>query len=207
MARARARARTRPAASAESPRRRNRSARVGGQQVVVGELAPLGELVDQREPAIEVAGHRHRDGPVEPHDGRGHRQLERVIQRGDPAPFDVWLDVAAGDLGLETVGADCGIGSRPPAPTNPTIGEQRFGLRDLIVMPAAAVLILERDQVAARVDARVAAGVLQQHQRQQCVGLRLLRHQLPRAGGRGGSPRRRGRRGSAHRPRTPSSPR
>jgi hypothetical protein len=144
--------------------------------VIVGELAPLGELIDQREPRIEVACHRHRHGPVEPHHGRGHRQLERFIQVGDPAPFDLGLYVAAGDLGLETVGANGGIGSHPPAPTNPPIGKQRFGLRDLIAVPAAAVLIFERDQVALGVETRVAAGVLQQHQRQQRVGLGLLRH-------------------------------
>ena len=46
------------------------------------------------------------------------------------------------------------------------------------LVPARAVLVLERHEVAGVVDARGAAGVVQQHEREQAERLGLVGHQL-----------------------------
>ena len=48
---------------------------------------------------------------------------------------------------------------------------------DLLLVPERAVLIGEQDQLAIR-EPRLAAGVVRQHQGEQPVHLRLVRHQL-----------------------------
>ena len=63
-------------------------------------------------------------------------------------------------------------------------------LGDAPVVPRAAVLVLERHEVAGGVDPGVAAGVVQQHQREEAACLRLVGHELHQDAARGGSPRR-----------------
>ena len=64
-----------------------------------------------------------------------------------------------------------------PAPAQRRL-QDRQALGDLVALPAAPVLLLERDQRAAGVDPGRAAGVMQQHQGEQALGLRLVGQQL-----------------------------
>lgn len=54
---------------------------------------------------------------------------------------------------------------------------------DLAPVPAGAVLVLERDEVAVGIGARFATSVVQQHQRQQAPRFRLIGHELDEQAG------------------------
>ena len=56
--------------------------------------------------------------------------------------------------------------------------DEPAALLDPVAIPARAVLVLEQDQVAGRRHARLAAGVLEEHQGEQPERLRLVGHQL-----------------------------
>ena len=79
------------------------------------------------------------------------------------------------------------VGARPP-PAQRGI-QQPHPLGDPAGVPAAAVLILEQHQVTGVIDAGVAAGVMQQHERAQAEYLGLVGHQV---GQRAGQPDRLG---------------
>ena len=84
---------------------------------------------------------------------------------------------------------------------------ERAALLDLAGVPQRAVLVGEQDEPPLGVDARVAARVVEQHQRQQAARLGPAGHQLDAAGGRAGSPRRTARAAPAPRPPSRRSPR
>src|SRR5262249_60581569 len=78
--------------------------------------------------------------------------------------------VAGGDRRLELVRAWSALPHRPL--------EQRARFVDRRVIPEAAVLLLERDQVPRRVETGRSASVVQQEQAEQTECLRLVGHQL-----------------------------
>ncbi len=78
--------------------------------------------------------------------------------------------MACGDRGLQLIGPDAAFAQG--------VVEQRGGLVDLIALPAATILVLERNEVAFAVDARVAPGVLQEHQSEEAGCFGLVRHEL-----------------------------
>ena len=53
-----------------------------------------------------------------------------------------------------------------------------LSLGDGVAIPAGAILVLQEDQIALGVGAGQAPGVVQQHQGEQTVGLRLVGQQL-----------------------------
>ena len=82
-----------------------------------------------------------------------------------------------GDRGLQRVGAHGPRGERGR--------REREALVDLRAVPARAVLILEQHELAVRRRARLAARVVEQHQREQAARLgragKLLGEQAPEA--------------------------
>ncbi len=99
---------------------------------------------------------------------------ERVVQVGDQRPFGVGGYVRGGvatrDRGLDQV--------RPPLAAPRRSIEQADSFGDLGLVPARTVLIFQRDQVAGLGHAAGSPGVMEQHEREQRLGLRLIGHQV-----------------------------
>ena len=144
------------------------------QQVVALELAGLGQRVDERESRARSLHHRHRRRAVERHDRRGLHPLEQLVEAHDLRPVGVLgarrLTVQRRDRRLQR--------ERARALTQTFLDEGQR-LRDQRLVPAAAVLIFQQDEVAGVVQARLAPRVVQQRQREQGRGLRgrIGRHQ------------------------------
>jgi hypothetical protein len=141
--------------------------------VVAGQRAARVHGVQQREAGFGALRHAHRHRPVQLHHRGRIDPAELTVDPGDHRPVSVGrlarAGVAGGDDGLQLV---------RPGPAGPQRALQDpLSLVDLGPVPAAAVLILQRDQIAAPVGAGGPAGVLQQHQRQQAARLGLARHQ------------------------------
>ena len=119
--------------------------------------------VDQRQPVLRALGHRDRDRAVE----LDHRaRLERLVERGDARPVGDRRDVLERDRRLH------------PVLVARRAGGERAALLDLVRVPQRAVLVVEQHQPPVGVDARVAARVVQEHQREQPARLGPLGHQL-----------------------------
>ena len=112
-------------------------------------------------------GDRDRAGELD--HGRAGEARELAVERGDLRPVARLVGVQRGDRRLDDVG--------PAAAQRERAVEHRAALRDLLGVPARRVLVGEQHELAV-VEARVAARVVQQHQRQQAVDLGLVGHQL-----------------------------
>jgi hypothetical protein len=141
--------------------------------VVPGQRPGALELGDQLEPGGRAIGHRHRDRPVELDDGRGRQVGEPSVQAGDLGP------VGLGGVGGSRVARRDGRLQLVVARAVVVQGavEQAEPLLDLAGVPASAVPVLERHDVARLVHAGIAAGVLQQHERKQPERLGLVGHE------------------------------
>ena len=165
-----------PSSVSASARRRRRAPRraaeaakeIGAGGVVVPVLVEPGDRLDQLEAALDVAGERDGDGVVEPGDGRAVEPEQRLVGGGERRRVRP-LGVAGRDRRLQLVGAG------PPQRLGPL--EHPQALVDRAGVPEAAVLVGEQHELALRREARVAARVLQQHQREQPERLGLVRHQ------------------------------
>jgi hypothetical protein len=140
------------------------------EQVVAVQL----QAVHQGERGGRALDLGHRDGPVEGHHrARGHGQ-ELVVEGDDLPPVGVGqgrrVAVDGVDGGLELVGA--GLVAAQAAP------DDGLALGDAVAVPAAAVLVAQRDEVAALVGAGGPAGVDQQHEGEQPHHLGLVGHEL-----------------------------
>ncbi len=172
-----------PAGRLPRPRRPAQAAQEVGprgvEQVVAGQLARGLELVDDRKAGVEPPGHGDGDGPVERHHRRRHDLGQQLVQRGDLRPVGVGdiggAGVARRDRRLQLVRA------------GPPMAQRRLqapvGLVDLGPVPQGTVLVLERDQVARRVQAGAPARVMEQHQRQQAGRLGLVGHEAAQRAG------------------------
>ncbi len=113
--------------------------------MVLGERAPREQGIDEGEPGGGAVAHGHRDRAVQLHHRRGIGAQQHVVEAHDPRPVGGGrgrrLRVHRGDGGLQGVGADAPRGERPL--------HQRDALRDQLAAPAAAVLLLEQDELAA----------------------------------------------------------
>ena len=116
-------------------------------------------------PAARTVHHGDGDGAVERH----HRVVRDALAarrraRGSAASRCPSTPAASswtrGDRRLQLVGADRRRARAPRCTSVDALGDRR-------PVPAAAVLLGERDQLAVRAGARGAAGVGQQHQREQ----------------------------------------
>ena len=110
-----------------------------------------------------------RDGPVQLDDRRVGEAGELAVEGGDLGPVARLVGVQRRDRRLHDVRA-AAAQSEGPVEHRPPVG-------DLRRVPERAVLVGEQHQVAAA-EPRLAAGVVQQHHRQQTVHLRLVGHQL-----------------------------
>ena len=138
------------------------------------ELAGCGEAVDERETRLGTLGHRHRDGAVEL-DDRGRLEGGQLpVEHRDLPPVGGGrvgrARVQRGDRGLEQERAGLAH-AQPPH-------EDRAALGDLLAVPERAVLLLERHEVALRAGTGGAAGVVEQHEREQAEDLGFIGHQL-----------------------------
>ena len=134
----------------------------GVEEVVAVEVAGGGQVVHQVEAGGRALDHGHGDRVVEgDHRGAGHRQ-ELAVEDGDAPPVGGrggrGDGVQGGDAGLEAVGAGRAAADR--------LVEQVDALADLGPVPAAAVLLLQQHQLAARADPPLPAGVVEQQQSQ-----------------------------------------
>ena len=110
-----------------------------------------------------------RDGPVQLDDRRVGEAGELAVEHGDVGPVARLVGVQGRDRRLHHVRA-------APAEGEGAV-ERRPAVGDLLRVPERAILIGEQHQVAVA-KPRLAAGVVQQHHRQQTVRLRLVGHQL-----------------------------
>ena len=99
---------------------------------------------------------------------------QHAVQPGDVDPVRLlrrWRrGVDGGDRGLELVGPNASLGQRR--------SEALGAGGDLIAVPQAAVLIGEQDEIALGVEAGLAPGVVEQHERQETVDLGLIGDEL-----------------------------
>ncbi len=109
------------------------------------------------------------DGAVQLDDRRAGEAGELAVEGGDLRPVARLVGVQRGDRRLHDVG--------PAAAQRERAVEHRPARGDLAGVPQRAVLVGEQHELAVA-EARRAAGVVQQHQRQQAVHLGLVGHQL-----------------------------
>src|SRR5256885_1235872 len=130
----------------------------GMQQVIPVEVAGGGELVDEREGRPRALHHGDRRRAIQGDDGRGLQALEHVVEPDDLGPVRV-----LGPRRLAVQGRDRRLQRERtgPAPKRLLDERQRFG--DLLVIPAATILLVQKDEIADRVETRVAPCVVQQH--------------------------------------------
>ena len=92
--------------------------------------------------------------------------FEEIVEAQNLGPIGIFgagrLTVQRGDRGL--YGIRAGSGTK-------RLYDQRQGFGDLGLIPAAAILFFEDDDVAGRIEAGVAARVLEEHEGEQGGGL------------------------------------
>jgi hypothetical protein len=150
-----------------------------GQQRVAAQGRVVRDRVDDAQRDRGPVRHRDRDRAVEL-DHRGRVELaEGLVEADDAEPVGVVggdrAGVAGGQLGLQDVRPG------PPAPAALRARRRRRqrgqAVRDQQPVPAAAVLLEQRDRDAAGPGAGRDAGRLDLHQRDQPVRLRFVRRQ------------------------------
>ena len=136
-------------------------------------LELIGQWFHESETSIRSVGHRDRDRSVELDHRRGPHRLEAAVERCDLRPIGVlgsWRPgMQRGDRRLHLIGTGpphlyCRVDERQP-------------FIDHLLIPASSVLVLQQHEVAVFIDASMASGVLQQHQRKQADRLGLPWHQ------------------------------
>ncbi len=120
--------------------------------------------------------HRDRHRAVQRHDGRGLQALEKVVEADDLRPVRL-----LGARRLAMQGRDRRLQRERAGAAAKRLLDQRQRLGDLRVIPAAAILLLEHDEIAGRVETRLAPRIVQQHEREERRRFRrrLRRHQRP----------------------------
>jgi len=122
--------------------------------VVVEALDRVGEC----EPFRRPVSHRDRDGAIQLDDRRRREVEQPAVEKRDLAPVRLLVGVQGSDCRLQLIG--------PGHPQHEGAVEGKPALRDLVVVPQSAVLILEEHEAAVRRDARVPPRVLEEH---ECV--------------------------------------
>ena len=127
------------------------------------------EAVDQCERSLDLARFGHGCGLVQLHDRRAGSAGELVVESRELRPVLGLLDVQGRNGRLEHVGVAAAERER-------TV-ERGSSLRDLVEIPARAILVAKQDDRAVG-DARLAPGVVDQHECQEPLHLRLVGHEL-----------------------------
>ncbi len=129
---------------------------------------------ERAETGPRAVHHGHRDRPVERHDRPRGDGVEHVVQREDLRPVRLLgarcFVVDRGDRRLQLVRADRRRAERAR--------DERHPFLDLRSIPAIALLLRERDDGAVRTRPRCAAGIGQEHEREQAGDLRLAGQRL-----------------------------
>jgi len=106
---------------------------------------------------------------------RGVDAHQNLIQAGDLRPVGILVawgsHVQCRDRGLHSVGACPNQGLQRSFDPAQSLGHLRL-------VPARAILRFEHDGVAVRGGASVAPRIVEEHQRQQGIGVRAVRHDL-----------------------------
>src|SRR5215471_9858793 len=119
--------------------------------MIVFEVAAGRERVDQLEAGARALGHCDRNGPIQSYNGRWLQPLEPIVELYDPPPVGIfWASGAA------MFGPDSRLQSEWTRPRLESIGNKRQGLSDLLLIPAAAVLLFQKHEVAGLVGASLA---------------------------------------------------
>ena len=138
------------------------------------------DLGECSEPGPRPVGLAHGDGPVEAYDGAAGQRQQLVVPLHDLHPVGLLgracVGVERGDRGLQLELAALLEGEG-------TL-QDPYALLDEGAVPAAAVLVGERHQGAVRPQPGRAARVVEQHQGEQPVGLRMGEPAASRASSR-----------------------
>src|SRR5712691_3427247 len=128
------------------------------------------QFVDQSERCRGALNLADRDGSVEGNDRRGGDRKQLVVQGDDLRPVGLFecgsVRVHGVDGGLQLVRA--GLVAAEAAT------DDRLSFLDQGAIPTATVLLAEQRKAAVRANARCAAGLAQEQQRQQAGYLRLV---------------------------------
>ena len=126
-------------------------------------------LGERGESGPRAVGLAHRHGPVEAYDGAAGQRQQLVVPLDDLHPVGLrgrgCAGVEGGDRRLQLELATTLLGQRGL--------QDRDALCDQVAVPQAALLLGERHEGAVRAGAGRAPGVVQQHQGEQAVGLRV----------------------------------
>ena len=141
--------------------------------MIIPQRAPLLQVIQPSQRSVHLARHGEGDRSVQlQHRARISRE-QSAVQMMDLGPVgfggSCGLRIKRGDRGLQLVGAGAALRHR--------LLNQPEPLSDARPIPAATILLLQRNQIAVDVDPRVPARVVEQHQRQQSAHFRLTRQQ------------------------------
>ena len=131
-------------------------------------LEPL-DPVEEREPRLDVSRERDRDGAVEADDGEGSNCSSTA--------YVAAIAPGVGAFGVTGRDRRPGAGTARADAATRRAGGRAGPRRSRRRSQSASVLVGEEDELSVGADARVAPRVLQQQQREQPEGLRLVRHQ------------------------------
>ena len=133
------------------------------QPVVPGHSLIRLECRDNLEAGRGPAHHGHGHRAVEGRERVRRGEFQQVVEPEDLRPVGVGhrrgLVVDGGDGRLQLVGTDLAARQRP--------GDECHALGDLRLVPAAPILLVQRDQLPGRPGAGQPPGVGEQHQREQ----------------------------------------
>ena len=125
-------------------------------------------------PDRRPVGHRHGGGQVELDDGR-RASAAGARRRGRRSAASRCPPAVGASSCRAAIAAWSWYG--PGRRSSSVACHERLALGDPRGVPARSVLVVEQDQLAGRADPRLAAGVVQQHQRQQAGRLGLVGEQ------------------------------
>jgi hypothetical protein len=140
--------------------------------VIAGQLVL--QTVDGRQCHLRAVELGDRDGSVEGHDRRGVEADEPVVEGDDLRPVGVAYVAGGGVYGVDR--CEDLVATRS-YPGGQALAHQPVPLGDQRRVPSPTVLLVEGDQFAARRNPGGAAGLGEEHQRQQPGHLTVLRHQ------------------------------
>ena len=100
---------------------------------------------------LRAVHHRDRHRPVQRHDGRGLHALEQIVEPDDLRPVRIF-----GPRRLAMQGRDRRLQRERTGPAAQRLLDERQRLGDLLLIPAAAILLFEKDEIAGLIEAGVA---------------------------------------------------
>ena len=121
------------------------------EQMIAIQIAGGGERINQREGGLRAVHHRDCHSPVQRNDGRGLEALEKIVEADDLRPVRIF-----GTRRLTMQCRDRRLKRERTGPAAKRLLNEWQRLGDLILIPAAPILLFEKDQIAGLVDAGIA---------------------------------------------------